>query len=78
MTDFAMRNLSVLNFARGFTFWAYTSSLSLDAILAPGFFNAADDMLEPGDMVVIRARNGNAIRFVTNSRNGKIALEPGQ
>ena len=38
--NFAIRNLSVLNYAQGFTFWHYRASgTPLDAVLAPGFFD---------------------------------------
>jgi hypothetical protein len=56
---FAVRNLSVLAYANGFTLWHYkAASDALDQVGAHGFFNAASDMLAPGDMMMVSAGDG--------------------
>lgn len=65
MTDFAIRNLSVLSYAQGFTSWHYRQRAALADTLAPGFFNSAADMFEKGDMVMISAIDGGAHVFVS-------------
>ena len=66
MTDFAIRNLSVLSYAQGFTSWHYkAASAPLADTLAPGFFSPAADMFQEGDMVMISARDGGAHVFVS-------------
>lgn len=67
MTDFAIRNLSVLSYAQGFTSWHYkAASAPLADILAPGFFSPTADMFEKGDMVIISANDGGAHVFVSS------------
>lgn len=59
--DFAIRNLSVLCYAQGFTLWHYKgTTVPLAAALAPSFFSPAAEMLEPGDILMISAADGAA------------------
>jgi len=53
---FAIRNLSVLAYANGFTLWHYKAGAD-DQICVerPGFFNDAGDMLTAGDMLMVSA-----------------------
>ena len=63
----ATRNLSVLSYAQGFTLWHYKADGDrLDDITAPGFFRDAGDLLAPGDMMMISARDGGQILTVTH------------
>jgi hypothetical protein len=71
---FAMRNLSVLNYAQGFTLWVYKHSEDISQILQPGFFNSASDMMATGDVLMISARDGGAQRFVSHSGGGVVTL----
>jgi hypothetical protein len=74
---FAVRNLSVLAYAQGFTLWHYRANATaagrhapaatLAEVSAPGFFNAATDMLAPGDMVLVSATDGGRVLFVAGS-----------
>ena len=64
MPDFAIRNLSVLSYAQGFTAWHYKARMPLADALAPGFLRPAASMLEPGDTVMISAQDGGALIFV--------------
>ena len=66
MTDFAIRNLSVLSYAQGFTCWHYRRRGPLAETLEPGFFNPASDMMEQGDMIMISAADGGAHAFVSS------------
>lgn len=53
---FAVRELSVLAYANGFTLWHYKAAeTGLAAVEEPGFFNDAADMLQPGDMMMVSA-----------------------
>lgn len=65
MAEFALRNLSVLSYAQGFTRWHYRAArLSLDHVLTSGFFDPAGDMMRPGDMVDVSAADGGATVFI--------------
>ena len=65
--SFAVRNLSVLAYANGFTLWHYKA---VDAALAqagaPEFFTPARDLLGPGDIVMISATDGARVLSVTD------------
>lgn len=64
---FAVRNLSVLAYANGFTLWHYKAA---DAPLAqagaPTFFQSATDLLGAGDIVMISASDGARLLAVTD------------
>ena len=75
VTGFAVRNLSVLMHANGFTLWHYKGvSIPLATILAPRFFQDADYMLAIGDMVMISAHDGMSIKGVSFGPGGTIAM----
>lgn len=62
----AIRNLSVLAYANGFTLWHYKSAKDrLDAICAGNYLADASDMLTAGDLVMITAADGARIVCVT-------------
>ena len=57
--SFAVRNLSVLAYANGFTLWHYKPDTDpLPSVAEPGYFDEAIDMLASGDMVLVSARDG--------------------
>jgi len=65
---FAIRNLSVLAYAQGFTLWHYKAGADrLDDIAAPGFLAEAADMLASGDMLMISGVEGGRIGVVNLS-----------
>jgi hypothetical protein len=65
---FAVRDLSVLQFANGFTLWSYKAGDTLlSSITAPGFFNEARDMLRPGDHIHVSGIRGGAVLYVVSS-----------
>ena len=62
---FAIRNLSVLAYANGFTLWHYRGAEEpLAAINAAGFFADAADMLCTGDIVMVTAQEDARILAV--------------
>ena len=64
---FAVRNLSVLSYANGFTLWHYKAADPLHAVEAPGYFGDAGDMLAQGDMMMLSAADGARIVCVSAS-----------
>jgi hypothetical protein len=59
---FAIRHLSVLAYAQGFTLWHYKAGeTELAVVAAPGFFDDAAEMLAAGDMVMVSAVDGGRI-----------------
>ena len=63
---FAIRNLSVLAYANGFTLWHYKAGKErLEGVARPNFFADACDMLALGDMIMVSAADGARIICVT-------------
>ncbi|PPQ36771.1 hypothetical protein [Rhodopila globiformis] len=63
---FAVRNLSVLAYANGFTLWHYKSGKDrLEAISGNNYLADAADMLTPGDLIMVTAADGARILCVT-------------
>jgi hypothetical protein len=68
---FALRNLSVLAYANGFTLWHYKSVADAQAAVgAPGYFNDAGDMLTAGDFVMVSAPSGGRMLCVVPDARG--------
>jgi hypothetical protein len=63
-TRFAVRNLSVLCYAQGFTLWHYRAERAAAEILAPGWWDPAAELLAPGDMVLVSSPAGGMLRMV--------------
>ncbi len=74
---FAIRNLSVLAYAQGFTLWHYKADEPLDRIGTSGFFDPASDMLAAGDMMMVSARDGGRILCLAPQDDGLAALPLG-
>jgi len=56
---FAVRNLSVLAYANGFTLWHYKAGQDgLARVEQPGFFGGAADLLTGGDMLMVSGADG--------------------
>jgi hypothetical protein len=71
---FAIRNLSVLAYANGFTLWHYKADGdSLARVQAPDFFADAADMLANGDMMMVSADEGGRIISIAAGAGGRIA-----
>ena len=63
---FAIRNLSVLAYANGFTLWHYkTGKDTLDTVSSGNYLADASDMLTAGDLVMLTATDGARIVCVT-------------
>ena len=63
---FAIRNLSVLAYANGFTLWHYKSGKDkLDAVGSGNYLADASDMLTAGDLIMITAADGARVVVVT-------------
>jgi hypothetical protein len=70
---FAIRNLSVLAYANGFTLWHYKAgSDRLQTVMARDFFADAADMLTTGDLVMISAPDGARIVAVAPIQDGLV------
>ena len=69
--EFRLRNLSVLAYAQGFTLWHYkATALRVADTARPNFFSEAHDLFAIGDMVLISAADGGAVRFVSAASLG--------
>jgi hypothetical protein len=67
---FAIRNISVLAYANGFTLWHYKAAADdQTTVAAPAFFNDAGDMLASGDMVMVSAKDGGRMLCVVADRD---------
>ena len=72
---FAVRHLSVLSYAQGFTAWHYKGrDVSLAEATEPAFFSPVADMMEAGDMISISARDGGATVFVHSTNKTSAVL----
>jgi hypothetical protein len=71
---FAIRNLSVLAYANGFTLWHYKGGRDrLAQVEKLDFFADAADMLAEGDMMMITAADGGRILSVASGTGGEVA-----
>ena len=74
---FAIRNLSVLAYANGFTLWHYKAGIDrLDTIGATDFFADAADMLGIGDIMMVSASDGARIVTVAPAADGEVVTAP--
>jgi hypothetical protein len=68
---FAIRNLSVLAYANGFTLWHYKAGSDDPKIVGgAGYFSDASDMLTAGDMVMVSAQEGGRMLCVVPGAGG--------
>jgi hypothetical protein len=85
----SIRELSVLAYAQGFTLWHYRANIAtLAAAPTPpvtlataselGFFDDARDMLAPGDMIVVSARDGCGALWVAGTGGSVTTAALGQ
>jgi hypothetical protein len=71
---FAIRNLSVLAYANGFTLWHYKAGKDrLSHVEKEGFFADAADMLAEGDMMMVTAHDGGRILSIATGSGGEVA-----
>jgi hypothetical protein len=65
---FAVRNLSVLCYANGFTLWHYKAGKDkLASVASNDYFSDASDMLTAGDLMMVSAAEGARILTVSLS-----------
>jgi len=65
---FAVRNLSVLAYAQGFTLWHYrTMGDPIEVAVEPDYFEPAGDLVAGGDMLLVSAANGGRVLFADPS-----------
>jgi hypothetical protein len=64
---FAIRNLSVLAYANGFTLWHYKTSDARASVETPGYFSEAADMLASGDMMMLADGAGSRVICVASA-----------
>jgi len=65
---FAIRDLSVLAYANGFTLWHYKGGDdTLATIGEAGFLDAAGNMVSAGDMIMVTASDGARVLCVTEA-----------
>jgi hypothetical protein len=70
---FAIRNLSVLAYANGFTLWHYKAGRDgLDLVETRDFFSDAADMLAEGDMMMVSASDGGRVLCVAPCVAGEV------
>jgi hypothetical protein len=71
---FAIRNLSVLAYANGFTLWHYKAGRDpLEQVGARDFFADAADMLAEGDMMMVSAADGGRVLCIAPAVAGEMA-----
>lgn len=72
-------NFRVASYTSGFTLWSYSSSDSLEEIMAPGYFNPMAAYVRRGDMILTNADwekdLTSAILVVTDTKDGNISLQ---
>jgi hypothetical protein len=71
---FAIRNLSVLAYANGFTLWHYKAGKDrLEQVETRDFFADAADMLAGGDMMMVSAADGGRILSIAPGVGAEVA-----
>jgi hypothetical protein len=70
---FAIRNLSVLAYANGFTLWHYKAGTDrLDDVAASNFFAEASGDVVAGDLVMVSAADGARILVLAPAQAGVV------
>ncbi len=64
---FQNKNLSVIAYANGFTLWHYAANETMATISESGYFNNVLTLMNTGDIIIINASNGTAIKAITVS-----------
>jgi hypothetical protein len=74
---FAIRDLSVLAYANGFTLWHYKAgNESLAGVTSDDYFADASDMMAAGDMLMISATSGCRMLCIAFAGAGKVRSAP--
>jgi hypothetical protein len=68
---FAIRNLSVLAYANGFTLWHYKAGNDDQTCVGrPGFFGPAGGMVSSGDIVLVSGPDGGRVLCLKSDAAG--------
>ncbi len=62
---FQNKNLSVIAYANGFTLWHYKANETMTAISTSGYFSPVATLMKTGDIILINASNGTAIKTLS-------------
>jgi hypothetical protein len=74
---FAVRHLSVLAYANGFTLWHCKAPKdSMETIMGDNYFREAVDMVTAGDLMMVTAANGARIVSVTTADIATVMVAP--
>lgn len=74
---FAVRHLSVLAYANGFTLWHYKAPKDpLEIVTTNNYFSEGADMLTTGDLVMVTAADGARIVAVAMADIETVILAP--
>lgn len=75
---YSSKTLSVLGYANGFTLWHYSTPDGATTVDTSGYFNAAGEMLRPGDFILANTGVGGSpqhgIFVVASNQNGQVDL----
>ena len=75
MSNFAIRDLGVLNYSIGFTSFVYKlGKLPLSDIDAVGFANDACGTIRAGDLIFFSSSKGGTYRVAVESEPGTVVL----
>ncbi|MCF3948282.1 hypothetical protein AiwAL_14230 [Acidiphilium sp. AL] len=70
---FTLRNLSVLAYANGFTFWHYRAGEeALTGLDRSDFFAEAGDLLSPGDILMASGEAGARIGVIARQNHSLV------
>lgn len=77
--SYSSNTLSVLGYANGFTLWHYSTPDAAKQVAAPGYLNAATEMLRPGDFIMVNAGRDSespkhGVLVVASNKNGQVTL----
>ncbi|WP_341893784.1 hypothetical protein [Ferrovibrio terrae] len=76
--SYSSKTLSVLGYANGFTLWHYSTPDAHKTVGTNGYFNAAAEMLRPGDFILANTGVGGSpqhgIFVVATNLSGQVEL----
>lgn len=73
LASFAIRDLSVLAYANGFTLWHYKAA-TITNLLSSNFFADCADMMASGDHIHVSAPDGAALLNVTQTGANSVSV----
>lgn len=76
VSGYCAANMSVLNYARGFTLWLYWAD-TVVAVDVAGFFNSAAPMVARGDVMLVLGNDLTVgMRIVVSASDGAVVVLP--